>query len=250
MEKSVRLALLLSAVLWAALILAGARPAAAYDGKVVVELFTSQGCSSCPPADANLARLAKRDDVIALSFHVGYWNYIGWKDPFTLPIATERQRVYDRALGKAYVYTPQMVIDGWTEAVGSADSQVAKLIRMSDEAFGKIPVTVSRTGPDKAVLRLPAGKGSAAVNADIWVGFYDAEHTTRVRAGENNGATITNANVVRSFQRLGSWNGAALDRTLDLKALGAAGRDAGVVLVQIAGGGRILGATTFPLHAD
>ena len=96
-----------------------AATAVAGDGKkIVVELFTSQGCSSCPPADAYLAELAGRDDVIALSFHVDYWNYIGWTDPFSMPEATSRQRAYGRQLGKSFVYTPQIVVDGRAETVG------------------------------------------------------------------------------------------------------------------------------------
>lgn len=241
MPRPVRLGLALAA----ALTLAGARPAAAYDGKVVVELYTSQGCSSCPPADAYLASLARRDDVIALAFHVGYWNYIGWNDPFTLPEATTRQRAYRRALGLSYVYTPQAVIDGWAEAVGSDRAKVARLIRMSEESLARIPVTVDRVAGGRARLRIPAQPGKPSVRADIWLGFYDARHTTRVRAGENRGATLTDVNVVRSFRRIGGWTGQRVDRLLDLDELGAPGRDAGVVLVQIAGEGRILGATTF-----
>ena len=107
------------------------RPAVARDPDArptVVELFTSQGCHSCPPADAYLGVLSGRDDIIALAHHVDYWNYIGWKDPFSSPQATERQHSYARAMRKRSVYTPQMVIDGRYDAVGSRRSQVDRAI--------------------------------------------------------------------------------------------------------------------------
>ena len=109
---------------------AAAVPAVAGEGALnVVELFTSQGCSSCPPADALLADLADRDDVLALSFHVDYWDYIGWKDPFASPQYTQRQRVYSQVFGKRYVYTPQMVVNGSFEMTGSDRAGVLKRIR-------------------------------------------------------------------------------------------------------------------------
>ena len=98
---------------------------AADDAPVVVELFTSQGCNTCPPADAYLGELAKRRDVVALSLHVDYWDYIGWKDPYAIAVATERQRAYASQFGKGFVYTPQMVVDGAAEAVGSHRSTVS-----------------------------------------------------------------------------------------------------------------------------
>ena len=130
--------LLTSAVLCAVLVF----PAFAGSGKkVVIELLTSQGCSSCPPADAYLAELAKRDDIIALSFHVDYWNYIGWTDPFSSPDASTRQRADGRTMGKRYVYTPQVVVDGRAETVGSNRSNVNNLIRMA-AAAQKIAIAI------------------------------------------------------------------------------------------------------------
>ena len=238
--------ILLSAVaLWAA----ASVPAFAADGgkKIVVELFTSQGCSSCPPADAFLAELAQRDDVIALSFHVDYWNYIGWTDPYSSPEATARQRAYGRAMGKRYVYTPQIVVDGRAEAVGSHRGTVENLIRMA-AAARKIAIDVSHRKDGTADIRLPAAEGGPG-RADLWIGFYDNGARTEVAAGENAGATIVNANIVRSFRRIGSWDGTATSRRVDLKALGAAGRDGCVVVLQAPGNGPVLGAAAFPLAA-
>jgi hypothetical protein len=220
-----------------------APPVQADGGKVVVELFTSQGCSSCPPADEYLAELAKRDDVIALSFHVDYWNYIGWSDPFSSREATERQRAYGRTMGKSYVYTPQIVVDGRAETVGSNRHEVANLISMAGAA-PKIPISVDHPPDGTAVLRLPETRGVAA---DIWVGFYDDRHRTDVLRGENRGRTIANANVVRSIRRVMRWSGEKAEHPVDLKALGAAGRNGCVVIVQTARNGPVLAAVAFAL---
>ena len=212
--------------------------------KIVVELFTSQGCSSCPPADAHLAELAKRDDVIALSFHVDYWNYIGWTDPYSSPEATARQRAYGRALGRRYVYTPQIVVDGRAEAVGSNRNAVENLIRMA-AAAQKVPIDVTHGKDGAAHISVPAASGPA--RGELWIGFYDDGGATDVAAGENAGATIVNANVVRAFRRIGVWDGSALTHRVDLKALGASGRDGCVVVLQAADNGPVLGAASFPL---
>ena len=148
-----------------------ALPAFAGGGrKVVVELFTSQGCSSCPPADAYLAELAKRDDVIALSFHVDYWNYIGWKDPFSSPEAAARQRAYGRALQKRYVYTPQIVVDGRAEAVGSNRAVVSSLIKMA-QAAQKIDIDVTRNADGSADIHLPGALPGGETRGELWIGF-------------------------------------------------------------------------------
>jgi hypothetical protein len=224
-----------------------ALPAFAGGGrKVVVELFTSQGCSSCPPADAYLAELAKRDDVIALSFHVDYWNYIGWKDPFSSPEAAARQRAYGRALQKRYVYTPQIVVDGRAEAVGSNRAVVSSLIKMA-QAAQKIDIDVTRNADGSADIHLPGALPGGETRGELWIGFYDAAVETQIRAGENRGETITNTNIVRSYKRIGDWDGKALDTRVDLAALGATGRDGCVIVLQAARSGPVLGAASFPL---
>lgn len=211
---------------------------------VVVELFTSQGCSSCPPADAYVGELAKRDDVIALSFHVDYWNYIGWDDPFSSPEATARQRAYGRTLQKRYVYTPQIVVDGRAETVGSDRSTVDTLIRMAATAQ-KIEIVVAHNKDGTADIHVPAASGHGP--GEVWIGFYDSAVATEIRAGENRGATIVNANIVRVYKRIGTWSGAVLDKRVDLKALGAKGRDGCVIVLQMPNNGPIIGAASFPL---
>ncbi len=234
---------LVAAIALAGLV-AGGTPAWAQASKPVVELFTSQGCSSCPPADAILAELAKEGDVIALSQHVDYWNYIGWEDPFSHAGATERQRAYRVQFGTPYVYTPQMVFDGMTEAVGSDRDVVERRIARA-RLDKKMPITVERSG-EKAVVHIPAG-AEMAKGATIWQVDYDTAHTTRVRRGENSGETLTNAHVVREMRRIGSYDGDAMTLTLDLSKLREEGRGGCALLVQGPEAGRIYGAVALDL---
>jgi hypothetical protein len=195
-----RPALLISA----ALLGAALRPAVAAERPVVVELFTSQSCSSCPPAEALIGRLAHEGpDVLPLAFHVTYWNHLNWRDPYSLPAATARQEAYAARLGGPS-YTPQAVIDGRFGLVGSDESGLRAAIARARTAGDGIPVTVARDG-DRVVARVGAGRGTARV---LLVGF-DPSHTTRVLRGENAGRTIEQANIVRSVQDLGPWSGTA-----------------------------------------
>jgi hypothetical protein len=206
---------------------------------VVVELFTSQGCSSCPPADAFLGELAARPGVLALAFHVDYWNYIGWADPFASKLATERQRNYAKQLRLRYVYTPQMVINGATEGIGSEREIITRLI--ADAAADGRPhvgVTMARDAGGQLLVHVDSGQ--AGEPATVWLIGFDREHETHVQRGENEGRVLKDVQVVRSLKPVGTWSGAALDLTL---AEGAAVGDGGVgVLVQLANSGRIIGA--------
>lgn len=219
-----------------ALALSGAitmSPAAA-DSPVVVELYTSQGCSSCPPADALLHDLAKRDDVIALALHVDYWDYIGWKDSFASPDYTARQHAYARAQSATTIYTPQMVIAGADHVVGSRPLQVMDIIAAKQAQ-----------GPDVDVT-LNAGDGTVQIEAQarqagdyvVQLVRYAPEETVSITRGENAGRELSYANVVKSWQVLGRWDGA---EALSLSAQ-ATGDDPIVVLVQMAGHGPIVGA--------
>ncbi len=215
---------------------------------VVVELFTSQGCSSCPPADRLLGELARRPDVLALSFAVDYWDYIGWKDPFASPAHTERQRAYGRALGRRVVYTPQMVIDGADEAVGSARAEVDARIAAAAARGGKLALRFLRDSTGRQRVAIPAAAPNtpaAAFPATVWLVLYDREHVTKVKRGENAGATLVNHNVVRELRRLGAWTGAATEMAFDI-APDAAG-DACAVIVQAGLTGPILGAAAMAL---
>jgi hypothetical protein len=206
---------------------------------VVVELFTSQGCSSCPPADAYLGELAQRPDVLALSFHIDYWNYIGWPDPFATNFATARQHAYARQLNMRYVYTPQMVVNGTTEGVGSERTTIAGMINAAEQDKTRHPrVTLRRNADGSLAIHVDAGTAAAPVT--VWLAGFDGEHTTRVLRGENAGATLKDYQVVRSWASLGVWQGAALDLTVPADKLGG---DGGVaVLLQENGVGRIIGA--------
>ena len=206
-------------------------------GPTVVELFTSQGCSSCPPADAFLGELAKRDDVLALAFHVDYWDYIGWKDPFADPVHTSRQRDYSSKLGLRYVFTPQMVVQGASSATGSDQTAVLGLIGR-DRGMDRLEVKMSRDASGLVTASLPAAPG--ADEADVWVAFYDRKHVTSIKRGENGGRTLSNFNVVRKLVRIGSWRGQAMDIPIRVMSEG----DACAVLVQSVRTGRILGAAS------
>ena len=176
---------------------------------VVVELFTSQGCSSCPPAENFLRDLAKRDDVIALEYHVDYWDYIGWKDPFASPLFTQRQRNYARQLGSRTVYTPQMVIDGADHAVGSRRGAVNALIKDAQTQRQSRPaggVEVNLRSDDQGHLWAVL-EGYPDKTLDINLVSFDDQHRTKVKRGENAGRELTNARVVRRLERLGQWRG-------------------------------------------
>lgn len=192
------------AFLAAAAVLGFANLAVAADKPVVVELFTSQGCSSCPPAEAFLLDLVRdRPDILALAFHVDYWDRLGWKDAFSSADATARQRFYSRALGARGVYTPQIVVDGRREAIGSDRARV--LAAISSAAQGgqnAVPVRLGRRGGDVAI-ELGAGSGTATA----WLVGFDPERTTEIPRGENAGRTIRQANVVRSVASVADWRG-------------------------------------------
>jgi hypothetical protein len=208
------------------------------DAPVVVELFTSQGCNTCPPADAYLGELAQRRDVVALSLHVDYWDYIGWKDTYAMGIATERQRAYASSFGKGFVYTPQIVVDGAAEAVGSHRSTVSDEIDAARKVPGRFPVQIVYKGDDRVIVTLPAAPNDGK-EATVWLVLYDRSHTTDIKRGENSGKKLTYYNVVREFRRIGTWSGKAA--TIPVKVEDD-GRDECAVLVQYEGTGRIVGA--------
>jgi hypothetical protein len=230
----------LPTALGCALLLLLAAPAVrAGDPPVLVELFTSQGCSSCPPADAYLGDLAQRPSVLALAFHVDYWNGSGWTDPYASRAATQRQRAYARELAVRYVYTPQMVVNGAAQAIGSERGVVDKLIEaMARETPPAPDLTVMRASDGG--IRVHVGSGAATEPCALWLVAYDRKHATPVRGGENGGRVLTNYQVVRRFDWLGVWSGAMLDLGVPDAAPPAEGGLA--VLLQAGGAGRILAA--------
>lgn len=203
---------------------------------VVVELFTSQGCSSCPPADRLLTELAERDDVIALALHVDYWDYIGWKDNFADPIFTERQRAYARAFGERSVYTPQMVVGGSDRVVGAKSMKLAELIEKHAKAESRAAVELSRNG-GTVTIRASA-RGTVRPGARIQLVTYLPEATVDIGKGENAGRRLTYSNVVRTWADVGNWDGRS-----DFRASAKVPEGTPVVvLVQEKDGGPILGA--------
>lgn len=207
----------------------------------VVELFTSQGCSSCPPADAYLGRLSERRDVLALAFHVDYWNSPQWQDRFSLPVATARQDRYVRNLGKSAEYTPQFIVDGRTELLGAR-------AQLSEQALAEPKPGVGLSlAEQNAGLRIEvrAAPGRSAASEVILVSYL-AHASSAVAGGENSGRMLQDFNVVRSLRVLGSWRGEAAHFDVPLDSLP---RDATAVavLLQVAGQGPILGAAAHSL---
>lgn len=223
MTGHLRLACLaaLAACLAPALAAAGSRP-------VVVELFTSQGCSSCPPADALLRELSGRSDVLALGYHINYWDRLGWKDPLSSPQSTERQRAYARQFHAGQVYTPQIVVDGTDEMIGSDRAAVLRALRTPRQAEAMVEFAA-----DRRAVRIGAGSGQATI---LLVRF--AEHRmTHIGAGENSGRTADDVNGVLSLERLGSWTGIPVSFTIEPPPAGE-----GVAVLVQEPDGRIIGA--------
>lgn len=174
---------------------------------VVVELYTSQGCSSCPPADALLAELAERDDVIALSLHVDYWDYLGWRDIHARKEFTKRQMAYRDAVGARSIYTPQMVVQGVAQMVGSRREEVAAAIAKADRRGSGAEITLR---PVDGMMKIEAEispTGHAAGPCSIWLVSYETPPPVKIESGENAGRTIFYRNVVRSWMRMGMWDG-------------------------------------------
>jgi hypothetical protein len=214
-----------------------ARPPA--EGPWAVELFTSQGCSSCPPADRFLGSLAKRPDIVALSFHVDYWNYIGWKDPFATRETTERQRSYARVLKQRYVYTPEMVVDGIGHDTGLAPGPIdALLARAQQLSPRRATPELARTAGGPLTIKLAAFvlDGSPA---DVTLAVYDRRNSTAVASGENQGRTLENFNIVRHLEVISRWDGSPASWTIAADRIQPAQGVA--VLVQRADHGAMIG---------
>lgn len=209
---------------------------------VVVELFTSEGCSSCPPADRLLAEMAARNTdgrLLLLSFHVDYWNYLGWADPFSLPESTRRQRHYAKRLS-GRVYTPQMVIDGTYETVGSDRSKVQQHIRHAAGEGEAVSASVQATNSGHVLQLAKTTLPPSSFPTTLWLVGFDPTHSTRVARGENSGRTLQHVNVVRSVARLRDWDGSA--QRIPLPPLTQTGK---AVLIQNKGYGAMLSAVRF-----
>lgn len=215
-----------------------AAPVTAKAEPVVVELYTSQGCSSCPPADEMLAQLAERDDVIALALHVDYWDYIGWADEFADPEHTRRQQDYARAAGQTAIYTPQFVIGGRDIVVGARGMQVADRIQEHKATTQPVSVTLQRSGDLVTITAQMTGQSNIAGPYVVQLAQVSPRKTVEITRGENAGKTIAYSSIVRSLEVLDQWTGEA---ELRLEAQVNAERQVAVI-VQHGSDGVILGA--------
>ncbi len=204
---------------------------------VVVELFTSQGCSSCPPADALMQRLSARDDVIALSLHVDYWDYIGWKDTFADPANGRRQNRYARAAGRKMVYTPQMIVNGTDDVVGTRAMELADLIARHKSDPDLVILSADKRGKQ---VRIHAEAVSPEARGPYLVQLvrFLPERTAEVTRGENAGKSLTSFNVVDRWSLLREWDPR---RPLNIRA-SAPGERPTVILIQEPGPGAIVAA--------
>jgi hypothetical protein len=206
------------------------------DQAVVVELYTSQGCSSCPPADKVLSALADRTDVIPLALHVDYWDYIGWADTFADPAYTMRQKAYAAAAGSPSIYTPQMVVGGTDHIIGTHPGELADAIRAHTRAGSPVTLRVSRDG---GRLHIEASADPALQRSTmVQLVRYRPSASVSIERGENAGRTIDYTNIVASWKSVAEWDGQSplsVDPAVD-------GSLPAVVIIQEAGPGRILAA--------
>ena len=214
-------------------LLAFATPAVS-DGPVVVELYTSQGCSSCPPADEILHQLAQRSDVIPLALHVDYWDYIGWADSFADPAHTLRQNQYARVAGARSIYTPQMIIGGQDHVIGTKPMDVAELIQRHGGQRTGTQISLQRSGNQ---LRITGQTANALRNGTVvQVVRFSPRETVDIRRGENAGRQLTYANIVTDWDAVGEWSGRG-DLNMSVNVSGNAPI---VVIVQEPGPGAVM----------
>jgi len=214
----------------------------------VLELYTSQACSSCPAADAILGRLAKRDDLIAITLPVDYWDFFGWRDTLARPEFTERQKAYAKVLGDGMVSTPQAVINGLTEVNGSNEDKIERAIATTSAAFAasRVPVRLSIEA-DRLVVDIdPAPSGAVAREATVWLAAIASSVEVPITKGQNSGKTIVYSNVVRGLMPIGTWTGKAMAVQLDRHSFMHGSADRCAVFVQQGRGGPIIGAALLP----
>ncbi len=202
--------------------------------RAVIELFTSQGCSSCPPADKLIAEYARDPSVIALSLAVDYWDYLGWKDTLALSGHSIRQKAYAKARGDRQIYTPQAVIDGAVHALGSDKNAIDRAIKLGREQSAlAIPVKIEVSG-DKLNVTVAAAKDEKG-QAEVWICPVSKAVPVKIGRGENGGHSVTYTNVVRRWIRLGDWHGKAETFSVPLKDIQNGEIDSAAVLVQSGG---------------
>jgi hypothetical protein len=226
---------------------ATAMPAGA-EPRAVVELFTSQGCSSCPPADRLLGELAQDPSLIAMSLPIDYWDYIGWKDTLAKPRHTARQRFYARTRGDGDVFTPQVVVNGVTHAVGNDKAAIEQAIAESQREGAVLSLPVKLAVAD-GKLNVAIAAGADKASGEVWLCALGSAVPVAITRGENTGHTVTYHNVVRRWVKLGDWTGAA--RTFSVPLTELASADAAAVIVQAGTAdrpGAMLGAALASVH--
>jgi hypothetical protein len=212
--------------------------------KAVYELYTSQGCSSCPAADAVFARIAKRDDVIALTLPVDIWDYLGWRDTLARPEFSDRLRAYAKALGDGMVYTPQAVVSGLLQANASSEDKIENAIAMTAQPFAasRVPVNLSAKKGRLLIDIAAAPDGVEAKEATVWLASVAARVEVPITRGENQGRTVVYVNVVRRLIPIGTWSGTRMAVKLDRHSFMVSDADRCAVLLQQGQGGPIVGA--------
>lgn len=222
------------------------------EGNSVLELFTSQGCSSCPPADALLAELAEKPGIVALSYSVDYWNYLGWHDTLSSAANSDRQREYAKARGDGRVYTPQVVVDGILHVNGSDEKAIEQAMKDADVRLANIRVPVSMRGDgDTLVINVGAAPDQSYTRkATIWLAIAKEKETVSVTRGENRGRTLSYHHPVRELSPVGMWKGDAMTLRLPLKDLKTMGGDCVIALVQVENSGPVLGAAEYEVAAN
>jgi hypothetical protein len=222
-------------------------PKPAGQDKAVIELFTSQGCSSCPPADALLAELGKQPGLVTLSYSVDYWNYLGWRDTLSSPANSGRQRDYARVRGDGMVYTPQVVVDGILHVNGSNEAAIEMAMRNATKRLQsvRVPVRMHAEG-DTLVIGIGAAPDTSDKrSATIWLAIAKDEATVAISRGENRGKTLSYYHPVKELTPIGMWEGEAMTLRLPLKDLKTMGGDCLVALLQVENAGPILGAAQY-----
>ncbi|MEZ5788733.1 MAG: DUF1223 domain-containing protein [Xanthobacteraceae bacterium] len=218
--------------------------------RAVIELFTSQGCSSCPPADRLLGKLKDDPSLIAVSLPIHYWDYLGWKDTLADPRHTARQKAYSHVRGDRNVYTPQVVVNGAVQALGSDRAAVEQAVETAADEGKGLSVALELAVADGKVL-VSAGEGGDGHSGEVWLWGVATSVPVAIRRGENNGRTITYFNVVRRWIKLGDWTGAKRSWTVPLADIKGDRIDAVAAIIQSGSAtkpGPILGADVEPLN--
>lgn len=213
----------------------------------LVEFYTAQGCPACLPVLGLVSELAKRRDVLVLSLHVDYWDYMGWKDHFALPINVQRQRSYASQLGRPYVYTPQLIVHGATEVPASDPDAVLAAVT-NIQKVQVAAVSIENRGAQGMIVRI--GDGVFDGQATVWLALFDSRRETRVQRGVNADKTIVNTNIVRMLTPIGSWTGKAVEIPLSTGGMTADKPDSCAVFVQAERLGPILGVAAMLPHPD